>query len=387
MVPMQSNTDFAHKAPDIQECSQQDAGGSKAALPSTGAAQKNAPAEQVLRAADWRALTDSDALGTLPEYISPAFRKLIAAQDGAYADALRRQVTASQEEQHLDHVERADPLGESRYCVTPYLVHQYQNRVLLLSTGRCLSYCRYCFRREFTARSSGFISAKQIDEVVGYLRSHTEVQEILVSGGDPLSGSFDQLAYLLRQLRSVSPQLVIRLCTRAPVFAPELFTDALLELLRSVRPLWVIAHINHPAELGAAQRQAFTRCIDSGLPVQTQSVLLKGVNDDAAVLAALFHELVCMGIKPGYLFQMDLARGTASFWVSLERASIIWKELRSLLSGLSLPQFAVDLPNGGGKFPLSALMLHEDIVSPLKDGAFSARGIDGNVYTYPHRIP
>ena len=154
-----------------------------------------------------------------------------------------------------------------------------------------------------------------------------------------------------------------------------------------MRPLWVIAHINHPAELGAAQRQAFTRCIDSGLPVQTQSVLLKGVNDDAAVLAALFHELVCMGIKPGYLFQMDLARGTASFRVPLERASIIWKELRSLLSGLSLPQFAVDLPNGGGKFPLSALMLYEDIVSPLKDGAFSARGIDGNVYTYPHRIP
>ena len=149
-----------------------------------------------------------------------------------------------------------------------------------------------------------------------------------------MSGSFGQIQQLLERLRSVRSDLLLRLCTRAPVFAPELFTENLITLFRSVRPLWVIAHINHPAELGTAQRQALARCVDSGIPVQTQTVLLRGVNDDAAVLAELFHALVCMGIKPGYLFQTDLARGTAHFRVPLEKAALIWKTLRKRLSGL-----------------------------------------------------
>jgi len=332
---------------------------------------------------DWRAENGASAETILPEYVSHAFKTLIASVAADDAAALRRQVIASEEELLISKGERADPLGEARYCITPYLVHQYPNRVLLLATGRCLSYCRYCFRREFTARSNGFITAAQTDQALMYLRAHSEVQEILVSGGDPLSGSFEQLEVLLKKLRAVSPQLLIRLCTRAPVFAPELFTDELIALLKAVRPLWIIAHINHPTELGMAQRHALSRCIDSGLPVQTQTVLLQGVNDKPSILAELFHGLVCLGVKPGYLFQTDLARGTAGFRVPLEKAAHIWKELRRRLSGLSLPQFAVDLPNGGGKFPLSALILHEDIIAPLKNGRFSARGLDGNSYTYP----
>ena len=334
------------------------------------------------QADNWRNETSNTVI-RLPEQITPAFSALIAAAEPAASAALRRQVLSSDDEDMVSEEERSDPLGEARYCVTPYLVHQYRNRVLLLSTGRCISYCRYCFRREFTARSSDFISDTQIGTVESYLIAHPEVQEILVSGGDPMSGSFGQIQHLLECLRSVRSDLLIRLCTRAPIFAPELFTENIITLLRSVRPLWVIAHINHPAELGTAQRQALTRCVDSGIPVQTQTVLLRGINDDPAVLAELFHALVCMGVKPGYLFQTDLARGTAHFRVPLEQAALIWKTLRKRLSGLSLPQFAVDLPNGGGKFPLSALLLYEDIVSPLKDGRFSARGIDGETYTYP----
>ena len=331
---------------------------------------------------DWR--TADEAAAQLPEHITPPFQKLIDSAEPRAADALRRQVSASDAEWDVAEAERADPLGEARYCVTPYLVHQYPNRALLLTTGRCLAYCRYCFRREFTARASGFLSDEQIRQALGYLRTHPEIREILVSGGDPMSGSVEQLSGLLTQLRAVSPQLLIRLCTRAPIFAPELFTDELITLLRAVRPLWVIAHINHPAELGTAQRNALLRCVDSGIPVQTQTVLLQGINDNPDILTELFHALVCMGIKPGYLFQMDLARGTANFRVPLERAANIWNALRTQLSGLSLPQFAVDLPGGGGKFPLSALILHDAIVSPLHDGRFSARGIDGKVYTYPH---
>lgn len=331
---------------------------------------------------DWRAA--NDATTRLPERITPAFQRLIDSAEPDSAAALRRQVSASDAEWDVAEAERADPLGEARYCVTPYLVHQYPNRALLLTTGRCVAYCRYCFRREFTARASGFLSDEQIRQALGYLRTHPEIREILVSGGDPMSGSFEQLSGLLTQLRAVSPQLLIRLCTRAPIFAPELFTDGLIALLRAVRPLWVIAHINHPAELGTAQRNALLRCVDSGIPVQTQTVLLQGVNDNPAILTELFHSLVCMGIKPGYLFQLDLARGTSNFRVPLDKAANIWNALRTQLSGLSLPQFAVDLPGGGGKFPLSALILHDAIVSPLHDGRFSARGIDGKVYTYPH---
>jgi len=332
---------------------------------------------------DWRVRVDGLQAIALPERISPAFQRLIQNTDRQSAAALTRQVTATAAERIQVPIERADPLGEARYCVTPFLVHQYPNRVLLLATGQCLAYCRYCFRREFTARTSSFISRSNIEKAAAYIANTPHIHEVLVSGGDPLSGTFDELCYLLEKLRSIAPDLLIRLCTRAPIFAPELFTPRLMQLLRSVRPLWVIAHINHPAELGREQTQALCACIDSGIPVQSQTVLLQGVNDEASVLADLFHRLVCLGVKPGYLFQMDLAYGTSEFRVPLEKACTVWKKLKTMLSGLSLPQFAVDLPNGGGKFPLSALMIYEDIVKPLHDNQFSARGIDGGIYTYP----
>ncbi len=338
---------------------------------------------------DWRCagMQPDNTTMTLPEYASPAFKQLIseaeARRDTAGAAALRRQITASEDEQAITHEERADPLGEAQYCVTPFLVHQYYNRVLLLSTGKCLSYCRYCFRREFTARNSGFISPAALEQAAEYIEKTPHIQEVLVSGGDPLTGSFEQLTGLLNRLRTIRPDLLLRLCTRAPIFAPELFTKELIGFLRQVRPLWVILHVNHPAELGAAQTAAINRLINSGIPIQSQTVLLRHVNDNADVLAPLFHRLVCLGVKPSYLFQMDLAHGTAGFRVSLETARCIWKELKHRLSGLSMPQFAVDLPDGGGKFPLSAVIAAENIVQPIQNNQFSARGIDGNIHTYP----
>ena len=332
--------------------------------------------------ADWRNNSGTDT-ADLPEHISPAFQRLIAAADPQSAAALRRQVVKTTAENTLSTHEIADPLGEARYCITPYLVHQYPNRVLLLTTGRCISYCRYCFRREFTARASGFITKPQIETVAEYIEQRPHVKEILVSGGDPMSGTYSQLGDLLYRIRRIRSDLIIRLCTRSPIFAPELFIPELIALLQQVRPLWLIPHINHPAELGAEQINALTACINSGIPVQSQTVLLRRVNDCAEILAALFHRLTCLGVKPGYLFQMDMARGTADFRVPLDRAAEIWKELTKKLSGLSLPKFAVDLPGGGGKFPLSALLAAEALVTPLSDNAFSARGIDGKTYRYP----
>ncbi len=317
-----------------------------------------------------------------PILISPAFRKLIETATGEDKESLRKQVEFSSSEKKVGNYETADPLGEQKYCITPYLVHQYDNRVLLLSTGKCLAYCRYCFRRGFTARQESYINDEELNKVCAYISDNPEIEEILVSGGDPMSGGFKNLKRVLTALRKNSEKLIIRLCSRSPIFAPELFTEEVLALLEDCKPLWLIPHINHSAELGEAQRKAFSDCQRHGIAIQSQTVLLKGVNDKPETLIKLFNELTRLGIKPGYLFQLDLAAGTAHFRVPLKEAMQIWKVLERKLSGLSRPHFAVDLPNGGGKFQLSALSLSDKIIEKKADGSFSAIGCDGQLYEY-----
>lgn len=331
---------------------------------------------------DWRSISPGDTR-PLPCLVPPAFAQLIRDAEEPEAQALRRQVLPSDDEASFSAGESSDPLGEARYLVTPHLVHQYSNRVLVLTTGACLGYCRYCFRKSFTARTEGFIEAEEREKICAYLKKTPNVQEILISGGDPLTVPPDELFEFLNAIRHARPDILIRLCTRGPVFAPELFTKEFIARLRSLRPLWVIPHINHPAELGPAQIACFTALSEAGIPQQSQTVLLRGVNDIPETLACLFHRLVCLGVKPGYLFQCDLAPGTAGFRVPLQDGLRIWNRLRELLSGLSLPQYAVDLPGGGGKFPLSVPALSDRIDCLDTVSGLSVRGSDGKVYTYP----
>lgn len=341
---------------------------------------------------NWRNLSAQQTIDAeQPVLISPAFNALIKQAETEakknpeyrkYAEALRRQVEFSEAETYIADYETADPLGEQKYCVTPYLVHQYENRVLLLTTGKCLAYCRYCFRRGFTARRKGCIAPEELQTVCSYISAQPQITEVLVSGGDPLSCEFDTLKTILTALRNLRQNLIIRLCTRSPIFAPELFTPPLTALLRSCRPLWLIPHINHPAELGTAQKAALTSCIEAGIPVQSQTVLLRGINDSIETLVALFHTLTCLGIKPGYLFQLDAAAGTSHFRVPLKNALDLWKILEKKLSGLSCPQFAADLPGGGGKFSLSALISSEKIVEKYDNCTFSAIGTDNCIHKY-----
>lgn len=329
---------------------------------------------------DWRADT---AAPQFPRLVPPAFARLVDEADGAARLALSRQIEPSPDEENLAPEETPDPLGEGRYLVTPYLVHQYPNRVLALVTGKCLGHCRYCFRKSFTARSRGFLEEAEQEAILAYLANTPAVREILVSGGDPMTVPVDVLFAFLQKLRAVRFDLLIRLCTRGPVFAPELFTHDFISQLASLEPLWVIPHINHPAELGAAQRASLTALRHAGIPLQSQTVLLRGVNDSPEILANLFHELVCLGVKPGYLFQCDLAPGTASFRVPVEEGMHIWLRLQNQLSGLSLPEFVVDLPGGGGKFPLSVPALSDRVVSSSNDVSLQIQGNDGKVYSYP----
>lgn len=290
----------------------------------------------------------------------------------------RIQLIPSPMEKHILDTELSDPLGEANYRIFPRLVHQYQNRVLMLTTGSCISYCRHCFRRCYTSRGEGFITLQEQLEVGEYLKSHTEVKEILVSGGDPLLYDDSKINNLLKNLRRFRKDLLIRICTRSPVFLPQRFTKNLVKILSSYKPLWLIPHINHPWELTRETEKSLKTVINAGIPVQSQTVLLKNVNDNPDILEELFNRLVFLGVKPGYLFQTDLAPGTSHLRTPVDEGIKIYTELEKRLSGLSLPVYAVDLPGGGGKIPLIS---HK--VEKSDDVYYYYKSKNGRTYTYP----
>lgn len=299
----------------------------------------------------------------LPFKLTPHLYKILSRlekeRDADSLRSIKAQVFPSDNENTIRSEELMDPLGAHCHQITSRLVHQYKNRALLLSTGTCFAYCRHCFRRNFAGRGEGWITEAELDDVCVYLKEHNEIEEILVSGGDPLTVSDDKIESLFVRLREARAGVLLRLCTRSLFFAPERFTPSLISLLKKSKPLWVIPHINHPAEFSQQYspeaRNVIETLINEGIPLQSQTVLLRGVNDDVKTLHSLFHDLVCLGVKPGYLFQTDLAQGTSHFRVPLEKAVKLYEELRKELSGLSTPVFAVDLPDGGGKFNLLQL--------------------------------
>ena len=324
----------------------------------------------------------------LPILISSHFKELItlaaAKKNESAVNALKKQVEYSAQEEHVLSYESQDPLGSSHFLVAPRLVHQYKNRCLLLSTGRCFSNCRYCFRRASPAKSFDLISEQELEDVCDYILKHSYIEEILVSGGDIMTAPDDKIKQILQSLRKIHPSLLIRICTRAPVFAPERFTPELVTFFRSIKPLWLIPHINHSAELDAKTTACLERIIDTGIPVQSQTVLLKGVNDSVQELSKLFNHLVKIGVKPGYLFMTDIAPGTAHFRTPLPEALKLYEALKEELSGLSLPVFAVDIPDGGGKFNLQQISADFMKYTVTKeDNWFTFTDKNGKVRRYP----
>jgi lysine 2,3-aminomutase len=314
-----------------------------------------------------------------PLSVTPHFASL--ADPGA-DDPIRRQFTPDPREAEPGHLALEDPLGEGRHRVLPRLVHQYADRVLLKTTGRWFGFCRYCFRRTWLAHDTPFITAAETAEAAAYLAAHDEVHEVLLSGGDPLTASDGDLAALFAALRQARPGILLRLCTHAPVTEPERLSGDCIALLRRFRPLRLVVQVNHERELGGIAGERLAACVDAGIPVHLQTVLLRGVNDDAATLAALFRRAVDMGLSPYYLFQLDLAPGTAHFRVPLKRGLALYAELRGRLSGLALPKYALDLPGGGGK-----VTLHEGIIvgeEETPEGrVYLLKGPDGRTWRYP----
>ncbi len=265
---------------------------------------------------------------------------------GDLAGPLARQVLpdARELQAHPDDVD--DPVGDDACSPVPWVVHKYPSRVLLLVTKRCHLYCRYCFRRNHDPSDAVDPTDDELAAAVAYAR-HAGVQEVILSGGDPLAVNDRRLARVLDELDGCAP--VLRIHTRAPITAPWRVTDELVALLRERQPVWVVVHCNHPDELAPDVDEALAKLVDAGIPVLNQSVLLRGVNDDVDVLAELCQGLVRRRVFPYYLHHPDAAQGNAHQRLSQAEGLALWEQLRARVSGVALPRYVVDPPDGSGK--------------------------------------
>ena len=272
--------------------------------------------------------------------------------------------------------ERADPIGDAAHSPVAGIVHRYPDRVLLTPVMTCAAYCRFCFRRE--GLGGGALGEGALEAALGYIRDHDGIWEVILSGGDPLVLSPRRLSRIVAALDAIPHVETIRIHTRLPVADPSRIDAGLVAALGAETPVWVVLHCNHARELSAEARAACARLVGAGIPMLGQTVLLKGVNDDAATLDALFRALVRCRVKPYYLHHADLARGTGHFRTTLAEGRALMEALRGNLSGLALPTYVLDIPGGFGKVPAGPCYL-EPAGSP---GSWAVRDPFGGRHGY-----
>ena len=266
---------------------------------------------------------------------------------------VRLQSVPTMDEANVSAVDLEDPLAEERDMPTPGITHRYPDRVLFYVTHNCPVYCRHCTRKRKVADPTSAAAKKQIEDSLAYIEKHPEVRDVVVSGGDPLSLSDERLDYILGRLRGIPHVEIFRLGTRNLVTRPQRVTDDFVRMLREHHPVYVNTHFNHPKECTAEAFEATRRIADAGCPIGNQMVLLKGVNDDPALVKELNHKLLLMRVRPYYIYQCDLAKGIGHFRTPVEKGIEIIEHLRGHTSGLAVPQFVIDAPGGGGKIPVN----------------------------------
>lgn len=287
------------------------------------------------------------AAATYPLVVTPYYAGLADLADPA--DPIARQYQPSEEE--VGQLSRdPDPFGEAEHMPVPGVIHRYRNRVVVLATDACAVRCRHCTRRNLLGRKD---TVACLPDVVGFLRAHPDVREVIISGGDPLMLADHELAAMLAGVSGVATVEVLRIHSRIPVVQPMRITDALCRTLGAYRPLWLNTQFNHPRELTPEALAACERLLRQGIPVSNQCVLLRGVNDSVEVLEALFNGLQRAMIRPYYAFLCDPVQGTAHFSTSLKEARALERELRQRLGGLAMPCFVMDVAGAPCKHPLS----------------------------------
>lgn len=291
---------------------------------------------------------------------------------------IRRQVIPRIEETLDDPAEMADPCGEDSHMPVPGLVHRYPDRVLFLVTDRCASYCRYCTRSRVVSGVGEQELHTEFEAAFRYLEKHTEVRDVLLSGGDALIFSDAKLESILKRLRSIEHIEFIRIGTRIPIFLPQRITPELCKMLQKYHPLWMSVHTNHPRELTTEVRTALGMLADHGIPLGNQSVLLRGVNDDSDVMKSLVHKLLMCRVRPYYLYQCDLIKGSSHLRTTVESGIEIIEALRGHTTGYAVPQFVIDAPGGGGKVPVNP-----DYVLLRDEQRTLIRNYEGETFEYP----
>lgn len=316
--------------------------------------------------------------GPLPVGITPYYASLMGLNDPN--EPLRRtHIMTSGEDVRLPG-EDDDPLGEDHDMVVPGLVHRYPDRVLFLTTGTCSTYCRYCTRARAVGNPGGEyqFSTRNWEQAFAYLEAHTEVRDVLLSGGDPLSIGDDKLDWLLARLRAIRHIEFLRIGTKIPVVLPQRITKTLVKMLKKHHPLWMSIHFTHPAELTPEVTESTARLADAGIPLGSQTVLLKGINDDIAVMKPLMQGLLQRRVKPYYLYQCDPIRGSGHFRTSVDKGLEIVDGLRGHTTGYACPQFVIDAPGGGGK-----ILMAPDPIAGRDGGDLLLRNFEGRIYRYP----
>ncbi len=314
--------------------------------------------------------------GKLAFSVTPHFFNLI---DAANPECpIRKQVIPSSEEVETAPWEMADPCGEDSHMPAPGLVHRYPDRVLFLVTDRCASYCRYCTRSRVVSGVGEQELHTDFEEAYRYLEAHTEIRDVLLSGGDALLLSDAKLDAILGRLHAIPHIQFLRIGSRVPIFLPQRITPELCALLKKHHPLWMSVHVNHPRELTTEVRDALGRLADAGIPLGNQSVLLDGVNDDLPTMRELVQKLLLCRVRPYYLYQCDLIKGSSHLRSSVAKGIEIIEGLRGHTSGYAIPQFVIDAPGGGGKVPVSPgyVLYHDEEKVVL-------RNFEGKVFEYP----
>ncbi len=306
--------------------------------------------------------------------VTPYFASLLDPKDPLCP--LRLQVIPQKEELIVSTADMVDPCGEDNDTPVPGLVHRYPDRVLLLALDTCAAYCRYCTRSRLVSQGEMYPVTRRLDAIVAYLEEHTEIRDVLISGGDPLLMSDEPLDNLLGRLRAIEHIEFIRIGSRVPSFLPQRITPELVALLRKHR-VWLSLHFCHVRELTPAVAQACDRLADGGIPLGSQTVLLKGVNDSEKALKNLFHGLLKLRVRPYYLYQCDPVVGTAHLRTSVQTGIDLISKLRGHTTGYAVPTYVIDAPGGGGKVPIQA----ETLVDYEK-GTATMRNWAGNTYTY-----
>lgn len=288
---------------------------------------------------------------------------------------IRRQAIPVLDEFKLSKHEMIDPCAEDKDSPVRGLVHRYPDRVLLLTTERCATYCRHCTRRRIVGEEKNI--NLNLNKIVDYLKANRKVRDVLISGGDPFLLEDEALEEIIKAVRSVNHIDFLRIGTRAPVTIPQRITSSLVKMLKKYAPIWISIHFNHPREITKRSRMACDMLVDSGFPLGSQTVLLKGINDRPFIMRRLMHDLLKIRVRPYYIYQCDPAKGTSHFRTPVAAGINIIEKLRGHTSGYAVPAYVIDAPGGGGKIPIGP----NYCISQSK-GQYIIRNYKGKIYKY-----